>query len=324
RPSGAGFPETNEVTALIATRRPAPAPRRATTASRRADTERDRELVPAPAEAVALPALPPRRSLRLLWLLAAVLAAAAGTGAMYLEDQTRIAAQQVMASALDGDAEMLASLIETEVRGAHLRAEGVAATPMLRAAIETDAATLKDMAGNDFLFSPRRGEVFELFQIRGSGAPASVLRIPESAAAIPAMPGNRTRILKSGDRITIVAGAPIARTRAGISGTVAIAAPVDLAPLKRRIAQHARSAALIGLGTSLQLAGAPAAAGSPAITIPVALGADLEIGEVAITAVVTPPAMRPELRIAGLASWGLAGVLLALFVATLFRRRTVA
>jgi len=358
--SSAGFPEANEVTAVIGNRRADAASRRAETASRRAeaatrradtasrraeaatrradtasgradtaprraDTARDRELLPVPAEAVALPALPPRRSLRVLWLLAAVLSGAAGTGAMYLEDQTRTAARQLVSSALDGDAEMLGSLIDTEIRGAHLRADGVAAMPMLRAAIETDAATLKDMAGSDFIFTPRRGEVLELFQIRGSGAPASVLRIPDSAAAIPAMPGNRTRVVKTGDQITIVVGAPIARTRAGISGSVALATPVDLSPLKRRIADHARSAALIGLGTPLQLAGATAAAAAgPAITIPVTLGPDLEIGEIALTAVVAPPAMRPELRIGGLASWGLAGVLLALFVATLFRRRTLA
>ncbi|HEX3481820.1 MAG TPA: serine/threonine-protein kinase, partial [Kofleriaceae bacterium] len=133
-------------------------------------------VLPPVAEAVSLPALPRRRSPRLLWLASAVLAAVAGAGVMVLEDQTRATAEQAIAAALDADAEKLANLIDGEARAAQLRANGIAAMPMLRAAIETDAATLHDMADSDFLFTPTSGEVLELFQLSDRGTPASIPR----------------------------------------------------------------------------------------------------------------------------------------------------
>ena len=300
--------------------------------------------LPPPAEAVSLPALPSRRSPRLVWLASALLAAGAGAGAMYLENQTRAAAEQSVAAALDADAEKLASLIDGEARAARLRANGIAAMPMLRAAIETDAATLHDMAGSDFIFTPAPGEVLELFQLsdrdtpalipRGALAPAppaepsaspppgslrSMLRIPETSPPVPPVHGNQTRITRDGDSIRIIAGAPVATQRAGIGGAVAISVPIDLAPLEKRIADHVRSAALVGLGEPLVLVGS--AGDGHDVTVPLPLGSDLQAGPLALAAVVARPGIRPELRIVGLGCWGLAGVLLALFAANLLRGR---
>jgi hypothetical protein len=299
--------------------------------------------LPPVAEVVALPALPGRRSPRLSWLAAALLAAAAGAGVMYLESQTRVAAEQSLAAALDADADALASLLDGEARAAQLRASGIAAMPMLRAAIETDAATLHDMAGSDFIFAPMPGEVFELFQLsdrdpasipRGalpsappaepSGSPApgslrSMLRIPETGPPIPPVPGNQTRITRDGDRIAIIAGAPVSRQRAGIGGAVAISVPVDLAPVHKRIAEHARSAVLVGLGEPLPLV--DGAGNGRAVTVPLPLGSNLQAAPLALAAVVARPGVRPELRIVRLGCWGLAGVLLALFAANLLRGR---
>jgi tRNA A-37 threonylcarbamoyl transferase component Bud32 len=294
--------------------------------------------LPPAAEAIALPALPSRRSPRLLWLASAMLAAAAGAGVMYLENQTRAAAEQAIAAALDADAEKLANLIDGEARAAQLRANGIAAMPMLRAAIETDAATVHDMAGSDFLFTPASGEVLELFQISDRGAPASLpalppaprsgsppvslrsmLRIPETSPPIPPVLGNQTRLTRDGDKLRILAGAPVAKQRAGIGGAVALSVPIDLAPLEKRIADHVRSMALVGLGEPLPLVGAPG--NGRAVTVPLPIGSDLQAGPLALAAVVPRPAIRPELRFVRLGCWGLAGVLLALFAANLLRGR---
>jgi len=299
--------------------------------------------LPPAAEAVALPALPSRRSPRLLWLASAMLAAAAGAAVLYLENQTRAAAEQAVAAALDADAEKLANLIDGEARAAQLRANGIAAMPKLRAAIETDAATLHDMAGSDFLFTPTSGEVLELFQLSDRGAPASIppatlpaapaessgspppvslrsmLRIPETSPPIPPVLGNQTRITRDGDKLRILAGAPVAKQRAGIGGAVALSVPVDLAPLEKRIADHVRSVALVGLGEPLPLVGAPG--NGHAVTVPLPIGSDLQAGPLALAAVVSRPAIRPELRFVRLGCWGLAGILLALFVANLLRGR---
>src|SRR5262249_55910264 len=132
--------------------------------------------LPPAAEAIALPALPGRRSPRLLVLAVAVLAAGVGAGALYPANHTPAATALAVAAALDADAEKLASLLDGDARAAQLRASGLAAMPLLRAAIETDAATLHDMAGSDFIFTPMPGEVLELFQLSDSGTPASMLR----------------------------------------------------------------------------------------------------------------------------------------------------
>jgi serine/threonine-protein kinase len=300
--------------------------------------------LPPAAEPVALPALPSRRSPRLAWLASAVVAAGAGAGVMYLENQTRAAAEQAVTAALDSDAEKLANLIVGETRAAQLRANGIAAMPMLRAAIETDAATLHDMAGSDFIFTPMPGEALELFQLLDHGTPTSLprgplppappaepsgssppvslrsmLRIPETGPPVPPVHGNETRITRDGGQIRIIAGAPVATQRAGIGGAVALSVPIDLAPLAKRMADHVRSAALVGLGDPLPLVGA--AGDGRAVTVPLPIGADLQAGPLALAAVVPPLDVRPGLRIVGLGCWGLAGVLLALFAANLLRGR---
>src|SRR5204863_962005 len=173
----------------------------------------------------------------------AVLAGGAGAGMLYVEGQARSGAEQSIASALDGDAEKLAGLIDGEVRAGQLRADAIAAMPMLRAAIETDAATIADMASSEFILSPRPGEVLELFQ-RQDGqdhAMASMLRIPAAGAAIQPLDGQRPRIASDGNALTVTVGAPIVKHAAGVGGAVAIAVPLDLGLIRRRLAEHARS-----------------------------------------------------------------------------------
>jgi hypothetical protein len=251
-----------------------------------------------------------------------MLAGGAGGGLLYVEDQTAAAGDAATAAALDGDAEKLAGLLESEVRAAHLRADGVATMPMLRAAIETDAATLKDMVGSDFIFSPKPGEVLELFQLADGGPPASMFRIPDGAPRITPIAGNQTRIESDGARITVVVSAPVARQRAGIGGSVAISVPIDLAPINRRLAEHARSATLVGFGAPVRLVGA-AGAGGTAIAVPIPPSSELRTAGVALAAVVARPPgdLRQKLWIARLSCWCGGGALLVLYLASLLRSR---
>ncbi|HEU4731591.1 MAG TPA: serine/threonine-protein kinase [Kofleriaceae bacterium] len=277
--------------------------------------------LPQPAELVDLPALPGRRSARIAWLVAAMLAGGAGGALLYAEEQTAAAGDVAVTAALDADAEKLAALLDGEVRAARLRADGVAGMPMLRAAIETDAATLRDMVGTDFIFSPRPGEVLELFQLR-DGAMTSMLRIPESGRPVAAVSGGPARIESDGAQITLVAGAPVAKQQAGVGGAVAISVPIDLAPIKRRLAEHVRSATLVGFGPAVPLCGA-ADAGETTITVALPLGQELGVHDAAIAAVVPAPPgqLREKLRVARLLCWGTGGILLVLYLANLLRAR---
>ena len=120
------------------------------------------------AKVIELPA-PKPRARGTGWLIAAIAAGVAGGALMYLDGQATGAAStedDARASALHTDLSALGAAIDGAARATQLRADGIAQTPMLRAAIETDAATVKDMVGSDFLFTPTPGEVFELFQLR--------------------------------------------------------------------------------------------------------------------------------------------------------------
>ena len=65
------------------------------------------------------------------------------------------------ATALGDDASAVGAAIDAVANDVRLRAQGVASTPMLRAAIETDAATLQDMVHDGALFKPAAGEVVD-------------------------------------------------------------------------------------------------------------------------------------------------------------------
>jgi hypothetical protein len=178
------------------------------------------------------------------------------------------------------------------------------------------------MVGSDFIFSPKPGEVLELFQLRDGGGPASMFRIPDGAPPIKPMAGNQTRIESDGSRITVVAAAPVARQKSGIGGSVAISVPLDLSPIKRRLAEHARSATLVGFGAPVPLVGA-GGPGATAVAVPIQLSPDLGIGGVSLAAVIAPPPgnLRRKLQIARLSCWVGGGALLVLYLASLLRGR---
>jgi hypothetical protein len=133
-----------------------------------------------------------------------------------------------------------------------MRADGIATTPMLRAAIETDAATLRDIANTEMMFPVEKGESLEIFQLHGDTI-TSLLRIPRTAAALPALRGRGTQLHSDGQGVTLVASAPISGYRAAVAGGIVLSAPVDLTSIRRALDDHSVRASLTGLGGDLVL-----------------------------------------------------------------------
>lgn len=222
--------------------------------------------------------------------------------------------------ALQVEAEKLSAALENALRSGSGRAEGVATTPMLRAAIETDAATLKDMAGADFLFKPKPDETLEVFQVRG-GATTSLLRIPEKAAAIPPLVGAKPAIQTDGRKLSVLVSVPITTQNGAVGGSLALLTPVDLTSIKSAIARHAIKATLVGLTAPIDLV---AGTGSgDAVTVPVSVAADFKAGPLSLAATIARPTpAAPKFGIARFVAWGLAGGLFVLFLLRLLRAKS--
>ncbi|MGZ3426766.1 MAG: hypothetical protein ACXVCV_08970, partial [Polyangia bacterium] len=82
-------------------------------------------------------------------------------------------------------AERLGGLLSTAIATARVRAEGLAAMPTVRGAIETDVATVRDMArAEGFVFTPSAHETVEIFQVMPHKRPLSLLRAPETSQTL--------------------------------------------------------------------------------------------------------------------------------------------
>jgi serine/threonine protein kinase len=260
-----------------------------------------------------------RRS-RGLWLIAAAAAAAVAVIVTVADHTILGAAERATSSGLTADIEKLAAALDSASRSAHLRADGIATTPMLRAAIETDAATLSDLANTEMVFTADHGEVLEVFQFRGDRA-TSLLRIPKTALSVQPLKGRSTQFHSDGKGVTMAASAPISGStmRAGIAGGLVISAPIDLSSIRRAFTEHAMRASLIGLGNELTLVGSGAAAGT-SIKLPLPSSGDWNTGGVTVVATPKPATGLLWAGQVRAMSGGLAVLLLAGFVVSLVRR----
>jgi tRNA A-37 threonylcarbamoyl transferase component Bud32 len=259
-----------------------------------------------------------KRRATALWLVGAVAAALTAVG-VSVADQIVLSAEDRAASdALASDVERISSTFDATARSAHMRADGIATTPMLRAAIETDAATLSDLANSEMLFSASKGEALEVFQFRADKA-ASLLRIPKTVRALPPIKGRETKLRIEGQVVTMFASAPVSGYRAELIGGLVISVPVDLTPIRRALEDHAVRATLTGLGSDLTLAGSGGGSDAP-VKLAIPSGGEWTAGGAMLLA--TPK------KAAGL-SWALPvrnmsgglGVLLLIgFVVSLVRR----
>jgi serine/threonine protein kinase len=259
-----------------------------------------------------------RRRGTALWLVGAVVAALCAVGVSVADQIVVGAGDRAGANELAADVERISSTFDATARSAHMRADGTATTPMLRAAIETDAATLSDLANTEMIFTANKGEALEVFQFRADKA-ASLLRIPKTVRALPPLKGRDTRLRIEGSVVTMFASAPISGYRAELVGGLVISVPVDLTPIRRALEEHAVRATLTGLGTDLTLAG-PGGGGDAPVKLAIPSGGEWNAGSA--TLIATPK------RAAGLTwampvrnmSGGLGVLLLIGFVVSLVRR----
>jgi serine/threonine protein kinase len=178
------------------------------------------------------------------------LAACAAAAALFAWGQIE---QRGTDAALQAEAERLAAMVDGEVRALSMRADATAATPMLRAAVGTDAATVKDMA----ILKPEARQVVELFQWRG-GRAASLWRVPSSEPSLTPLRAREVRVARAGRDLVITTAAQVTPLYAAtdLDGSLVIASRVDLEGVRNRLAQRLKGASLRGLGDDLVLAGA--------------------------------------------------------------------
>ncbi|HEY5926161.1 MAG TPA: hypothetical protein VIV11_30960 [Kofleriaceae bacterium] len=215
-----------------------------------------------PTEIEAPPLAPvPVRNWRVLWLAGAIVMGIAG---IVLATRTNPSAKNI--PALEARAELLGTTLDGEARAAMVRAEAIATSPVLRAAIETDASTLADMARDrDVAFPLQAGDVLEVYQWR-AGERTLMLRLPKDARSIEAPAAGQVRLESANARVVVVATAAIANERSKIAGELVLATPVELRAVAKRIGEAAAGASIVGLPEPVVLV---ANAGTPNVTIPI-------------------------------------------------------
>ncbi len=225
---------------------------------------------------------------------------------------------------LQADADKLAADIDAATHAAELRAGGFAQSPQLRAAVETDAATVKDLIGTDFVLAQAKGETFELFQLRDAAAVALFVAPEGPPLAVPTAAAPRLR--SDGRVLSVVVSAPVVSPggSGGVAGGVALAVPIDLGPAVKQLGTHATSVQVLGVTPPVQLLTLPGQASTPILVrVPVLreLGADLSLA--VTTNSQGPGAAAPDSRVplVQTACWVGGGLIAMLYLVSLIRAR---
>ena len=166
---------------------------------------------------------------------------------------------QATNAALEAEAKGIASALDANARAAYKRAVDIATTPMVRAAILTDAATVADMARSEFQFKPINGESFELYQVDDTKT-TFLIRMPGDAPQIGQIGEHEKKLENTNNgNINILVGVPIARLKEGsgykdtVTGMLTLSFIVDLTFVKQQLGHYAVYAALEGVGNPLVL-----------------------------------------------------------------------
>ncbi len=210
-------------------------------------------------------------------------------------------------------AEIEGRLRETAA-AAKARATTLAELPRLAAAVATDAATVKDLTGEELAFRPKKGETITIGQVPKVGTPVVLLTLPEGAPPIAALGKFGARFAVDGERVTVIDNEQvIPKTDADkLSGALAVQWPVDLAALQQRVDGLGVSASLSIDGTIIKLAKREGLATDQKETVKLELPGAPEL-------IVTGPV---EAGPPGPLNWAGAGLaLLGLLVAALFPKK---
>jgi hypothetical protein len=278
----------------------------------------------APAAQAIAPAMEQVRRRAPLGVLAlGLLTAAAGVGLLFVGPEVKTTTNDTARKGVDANATAIASTLQSAASATKLRAEGIATSPMLRAAIETDAATLQDMLrDSDFVFTPKPGEVLEVFQTR-EGKRSSMLRIPETAAELEPPGPNQARFSAASGKIVITGSVPVLSRSAAPAGVLAISAPLELEPIKRSLKDHALAAKLEGLGGAVVLVPAGAGTKGTEVRVPIDVPHD-GAKDLQLVATISPPVTTRTERYGTLrlGLWGAGGGLVAIYLLLLLRSRS--
>ncbi|MFT3700545.1 MAG: serine/threonine-protein kinase [Kofleriaceae bacterium] len=262
-----------------------------------------------PAKMVSLPPPPPRRG-NLGWLIAAVMAAIAG-GALFVAEPK--ATTQDGSAVVKADADRIVATLDSAIKNAQTRVEGLAQAPQLRASVETDAATVADLLRNEFQLKLAPRESLELLQIK-DGALVPLYTVPENTAFAVRM-DHQPRV----DNGRLIASTSVAGPRGGATGAIALATPIDLSPVIADLTAHTEGAQVTGLGKGIALV--PWKAGGNKLALPLAVPAALGVQNATLE--VALPQVAPPRSFAGLrlCCFGLAGLLAIVYAVNLLRAR---
>jgi len=272
-----------------------------------------------PRAVVEPPKAAPRRRIQIAWLIAA-LAPIGAVVALGLVKPAKPPPLQIDEAA--AVAQLVGTTIDGEVRSAQVRAEAMASSSMLRAAIQTDAATLADMAkDNDVAFPHKPTETIEVFHVAGERR-TSLLRLPADAPATTPPPPGTQRIEQRGDGVIVIADAPV--TSGTVTGEVVLVAPIDLSSIRARKYEHLTGVVLTGFPKEIPLGGGPGIVDGATVISPVATTA-VKNPAIAVAAVVAVPKEDTStvsvVRGLRIACAGLAGLFVLMFGISVIRRR---
>ena len=217
---------------------------------------------------------------------------------------------------LEPIAALIGSTLDNEARAAQVRIDAVATSPMLRAAIETDAQTLADMARDkDLLFPVKGSETLEVFQITDKRV--SMLRVPANAPALESVVPGKALLASRLDGIAIVVAAKVT-SQSDITGEVVLSVPVDLAAIKERLATVVDEGIVMGLTIPVVVVKSTGVKGN-VVSIPIAT--KVSDAKLSLSAIVQPPKAAGTSVVAIRAGgFGLAGLFFLLSLVALRRR----
>jgi hypothetical protein len=234
------------------------------------EREEDRTEPTVHRSAFPLPApVPVRRFGRLAFLVAAIAPAIAAIVLRVSQPAPPAVTSTTKSAEAEAVAQLIATTIDGEAHATQVRADAIASSTMLRAAIQTDAATIADMfKDQDVAVTLAKGERMEIFQLRDGNA-TSMFRYPADGAAVTPVPPGTARLELDGHAVTVVVTTAVAKQGGGALGTIALAAPIDLSRAQGRTYEQLSGVALSGFGAPIPLGGgAPAATGTK-ISVPV-------------------------------------------------------
>lgn len=176
----------------------------------------------------------------------------------------------------------VAATLETPVRQAAeratVRADEASAVPGLRAAVSTDAATVRDLTHDELALTAQPGEVVELGQRWRDGRTTSLLLQPDKATPVAALDkdGRYASIVGNNFYITIHKRIVPLERADELVGIVAVSRAVAFDSVRAELARLGAGARLVGPGGSIDLGDAgelPLASARNPLTLPIA-GAD--------------------------------------------------